>query len=54
VRIGNMHIRSIVDSSVLYTLFFPEEYSEWSEEIIKEYDEPHVPELMFLETSSAA
>ena len=44
----------IVDSSVLFALFFPEEYSEWSEEMIKEYDEFHVPELVFLETSSAA
>jgi len=44
----------IVDSSVLFALFFPEEYSEWSEEIIKKYDELHVPELVFLETSSAA
>lgn len=44
----------IVDSSVLFALFFPEEYSEWSEEIIKEYEELHVPELAFLETSSAA
>jgi len=55
VRIGNEHIRSIiVDGSVLFALFFPEDYSEWSEEIIKEYDELHVPELVFLETSSAA
>jgi len=44
----------VVDSSVLFALFFPEEYSEWSEEIIKEYDELHVPELVFLETSNAA
>ena len=44
----------IVDSSVLFALFFPEEYSEWSEEVIKEYDELHVPELVFLETSNAA
>lgn len=44
----------VVDSSVLFALFFPEEYSEWSEEMIKEYDELHVPELVFLETSSAA
>ena len=44
----------VVDSSVLFALFFPEEYSEWSEEIIKEYDEFHVPELVFLETSNAA
>jgi len=50
-----VNIRSIVvDSSVLFALFFPEEYSEWSEEMIKEYDELHVPELVFLETSSAA
>jgi len=44
----------VVDSSVLFALFFPEEYSEWSEEMIKEYDELHVPELVFLETSNAA
>ena len=44
----------VVDSSALFALFFPEEYSEWSEEIIKEYDELHVPELVFLETSNAA
>jgi len=25
----------VVDSSVLFALFFPEEYSEWSEEVIK-------------------
>ena len=49
-----MHIRSIVDSSVPYALLFPEEYSEWSEEVIKEYDKLHVPELMFLETSCVA
>ena len=50
-----MNTKSIVvDSSVLFALFFPEEYSEWSEEIIKEYDELHVPELVFLETSNAA
>ena len=50
-----MNTKSIVvDSSVLFALFFPEEYSEWSEEMIKEYDEPHVPELVFLETSNAA
>ena len=44
----------VVDSSVLFALFFPEEYSKWSEEIIKEYSELHVPELVFLETSNAA
>jgi len=44
----------VVDSSVLFALFFPEEYSEWSEKMIKEYGELHVPELAFLETSSAA
>jgi len=44
----------IVDSSVLFALFFPEKYSEWSEEVIKEYDELHVPELVLLETSNAA
>lgn len=44
----------VVDSSVLFALFFSEEYSEWSEETIKEYDELHVPELVFLETSNAA
>ncbi len=44
----------IIDSSALFALFFPEEYSEWSEEKIKEYDELHVPELAFLETSNAA
>ncbi len=44
----------IVDSSVLFALFFPEEYSEWSEETIREYSELHVPELVFLETSNAA
>ena len=50
-----MNTKSIVvDSSVLFALFFPEEYSEWSEEMIKEYDELHVPELVFLETSNAA
>lgn len=50
-----MNTRSIiVDSSVLFALFFPEEYSEWSEEMIRKYDELHVPELVFLETSNAA
>ena len=50
-----MNTKSIViDSSVLFALFFPEEYSEWCEEKIKEYDDLHVPELVFLETSSAA
>jgi len=44
----------VVDSSVLFALFFPEEYSEWSEEVIREYNELHVPELVFLETSNAA
>ena len=44
----------IVDSSVLFALFFPEEYSDWSEEMIKEYEELHVLELVFLETSNAA
>ena len=44
----------IIDSSVLFASFFPEEYSEWTEEIIKGYDELHVPELVFLETSNAA
>ena len=50
-----MNIKGIVvDSSVLFALFFPEEYSEWCEETIKKYDELHVPELIFLETSNAA
>ncbi len=50
-----MNTRSIIiDSSTLFSLFFPEEYSEWSEKAIKEYDELHVPELVFLETSNAA
>ena len=50
-----MNTKSIVvDSSVLFALFFPEEYSEWCEERIKEYDELHVPELAFLETSNVA
>jgi len=44
----------VVDSSVLFALFFPEEYSEWSEENIRRYNELYVPELVFLETSSAA
>ncbi len=50
-----MNIKNIVvDSSVLFALFFPEEYSEWSEKMIKEYEELHVPELVFLETGNAA
>jgi len=44
----------VVDSSVLFALFFPEEYSSWCEEKIKEYEELHVPELVFLETSNTA
>ena len=44
----------VVDSSVLFALFFPEECSEWSEEMIRKYDELHVPEIVFLETSNAA
>ena len=50
-----MNVKSIiVDSSVLFALFFPEEYSGWSEKVIGKYDELHVPELVFLETSNAA
>ena len=50
-----MNTNSIVaDSSVLFALFFPEKYSEWSEEILREYNVIHVPELVFLETSNAA
>ena len=44
----------VVDSSVLFALFFPEEYSEWSVKMIKKFSELHVPELVFLETSNAA
>ncbi len=50
-----MNTNSIVtDSSVLFALFFPEKYSEWSEKMLREYNVIHVPELVFLETSNAA
>ena len=50
-----MNTKSIVvDVSILFALFSPEEHSKRSEEVIKEYDELHVPELIFLETSNAA
>ena len=44
----------VVDSSALFALFFPEEYSEWVEEKVREYVELHTLELAFLETSNAA
>ena len=44
----------VIDSSALFALFFPEVYSEWVEKVIRYYEELHVPELVFLETSSAA
>lgn len=50
-----MSIKSIVaDSSALFALFFPENYSDWCEGEIKKYSEIHIPELAFLETSNAA
>ena len=50
-----MSIKSIViDSSALFALFFPEDYSEWCEKEVKRYSEIHIPELAFLETSNAA
>ncbi|MCS7364685.1 MAG: type II toxin-antitoxin system VapC family toxin [archaeon GB-1867-035] len=50
-----MSIKSIVaDSSALFALFFPEDYSDWCENEVKKYSEIHIPELAFLETSNAA